>query len=383
MAPQLQQPLDTYLARHRQLSPTAAVRVSPLVLGAMNFGEKQKATMGECTKETALEIMDHYYSQGGNFIDTANNYQAGQSEEWVGEWLASRGNRDDIVLATKYSSAYQLHDKSKLQSNYGGNSTKSLKHSVARSLKALQTTYIDILYLHWWDYSASIPEVMHSLNDLVTSGQVHYLGISDTPAWVVAKANQYARLSGLRQFVVYQGNWNASLRDFEREIIPMCMDEGMGLCPWGVLNAGRFQTEEGFKEREKHNPGRQNKVSEHDKKVSKALETVANAKGASLLDVAVAYVMHKAPFVFPIVGGRKLGHIESNIKGLGLALTEEDIREIESSHEFDPGFPHTFLSGTSLFGGAPKGAYHPGDVWLTNLMGKFDWVDAPKAISSE
>ncbi|KAK0373362.1 hypothetical protein CLIM01_09293 [Colletotrichum limetticola] len=383
MAPQLQQPLDTYLARHRQLSPTAAVRVSPLALGAMNFGEKQKATMGECTKETAFEIMDHYYSQGGNFIDTANNYQAGQSEEWVGEWLASRGNRDDIVLATKYSSAYQLHDKSKLQSNYGGNSTKSLKHSVARSLKALQTTYIDILYLHWWDYSASIPEVMHSLNDLVSSGQVHYLGISDTPAWVVAKANQYARLSGLRQFVVYQGNWNASLRDFERDIVPMCLDEGMGLCPWGVLNAGRFQTEEGFKEREKHNPGRQNKVSEHDKKVSKALEKVANAKGASLPDVAVAYVMHKAPFVFPIVGGRKLGHIESNIKGLGLALTEDDIREIEGSHEFDPGFPHTFLSGTSLFGGAPKGAYHPGDVWLTNLMGKFDWVEAPKAISSE
>ncbi|KXH42379.1 hypothetical protein CSAL01_11507 [Colletotrichum salicis] len=298
----------------------------------MNFGEKQKATMGE---------------------------------------------------STKYSSAYQLHDKSKLQSNYSGSSTKSLKHSVGRSLKALQTTYIDILYLHRWNYSAYIPEVMHSLNDLVTSGQVHYLGISDTPAWVIAKANQYARLSGLRRFVVYQGNWNASLRDFEREIIPMGMDEGMGLCPWGVLNAGRFQTEEGFKEREKHNPGRQNTVSEHDKKVSKALERVANAKGASLPDVAVAYVMHKAPFVFPIVGGGKLGRIKNNIKELGLALTEEDIREIEGSHELDPGFPHTFLSGTSLFGGAPKGAYHPGNVWLTNLMGKFDWVDAPKAMSSE
>ncbi|GKT41486.1 norsolorinic acid reductase B [Colletotrichum spaethianum] len=195
MAPQLQQPLNTNLSRHRQLSPTAAV-------------------------------------------------QAGQSEEWVGEWLYSRGVRDEIVLATKYSSAYQLHDKSKLQSNYGGNSTESLKHSVARSLKVLQTTYFDTLYLSWWDYSTSIPEV-------------HYLGISDIPAWVVAKANQYARLSGLRQFVVYQGKWSASLRDFEREIVPMCIDEGMGLCPWGVLNPGRFQTEEGFKEREKHNPGRQ------------------------------------------------------------------------------------------------------------------------------
>ncbi|KAF5498451.1 Norsolorinic acid reductase B [Colletotrichum fructicola] len=381
MAPQLQFALDSPLARHRQLSPSAAIRVSPIVLGAMNFGDNLKERMGECTKETAFAIMDHYYSQGGNFIDTANNYQLGQSEEWVGEWLASRGNRDDIVLATKYSSAYMTHDKKRLQSNYGGNSVKSLKHSVKKSLKALQTSYIDILYLHWWDYSASIPEVMHSLNDLIVSGKVHYLGISDTPAWVVAKANQYARLSGLRQFVVYQGNWNASMRDFEREIIPMCMSEGMGICPWGVLNAGRFQTEEGFKEREKHNSGRQNTASEHDKKVSKALERVANAKGASLTDVALAYVTHKAPFVFPIVGGRKLSHIEGNIKGLGTSLNEEDIRMIERSHDFDPGFPHTFLSGTSLFGGLPRGAYHPGDVWLTKLMGNFDWVEATQAIT--
>ncbi|KAF0323269.1 norsolorinic acid reductase [Colletotrichum asianum] len=381
MAPQLQFALDSPLARHRQFSPTAAIRVSPIVLGAMSFGDNFKERMGECTKETAFAIMDHYYSQGGNFIDTANNYQLGQSEEWVAEWLASRGNRDDIVLATKYSSAYMTHDKQRLQSNYGGNSIKSLKHSVEKSLKALQTSYIDILYLYWWDYSASVPEVMHSLNDLVVSGKVHYLGISDTPAWVVAKANQYARLVGLRQFVVYQGNWNASLRDFEREIIPMCMSEGMGICPWGVLNAGRFQTEEGFKEREKHNSGRQNTASEHHKKVSKALERVENAKGASLTDVALAYVMHKAPFVFPIVGGRKLSHIEGNIKGLGTSLTEVDIQTIERSHDFDPGFPHTFLSGTSLLGGLARGAYHPGDVWLTKLMGKFDWVEAPQAIT--
>lgn len=154
----------------------------------------------------------------------------------------------------------------------------------------------------------------------------------------------------------------------------------MGICPWGVLNAGRFQTEESFKEREKHNSGRQNTASEHDKKVSKALERVANAKDACLTDVALEYVMHKAPFVFPIVGGRKLSYIEGNIKGLGTSLNEEDIQTIERSHDFDPGFPHTFLSGTSLFSGLPRGAYHPGDVWLTKLMGNFDWVEAPQAI---
>ncbi|CAH0046902.1 unnamed protein product [Clonostachys solani] len=378
MAPELNPPPNTVLARHRPLAPTASVRVSPLVLGAMNFGDKMKDKLGECDKEAAFSIMDYYYSQGGNFIDTANNYQLGQSEEWVGEWLASRNNRDDIVLATKYSSAYMLHEKRKLQANYGGNSIKSMKHSLELSLKKLQTTYIDLFYLHWWDYSTSIPEVMHALNDLVVSGKVHYLGVSDTPAWVVSKANQYARSSGLRQFVVYQGNWNAAQRDFERDIIPMCMSEGMGLCPWGVLNAGRFQTEQGFIQRESGHPGRRNKVTDHDRKVSKALEKVATAKNASILDVALAYVRYKAPFVVPLVGGRTVKHIEGNINGLGLELTANALRGIDAAYDFDPGFPHTFLSGTSLSGEPPKGAYSPGEVWLTALMGNFEWAEAAK-----
>ena len=116
-----------------------------------------------------------------------------------------------------------------------------MKLSVEASLKRLQTTYIDFFYVHGWDYSTGIPELMHSLNDLVVSGNVLYLGISDPPAWVVSKANEYARRTGLRQFSVYQGMWNAGMRDFERDIIPMCRDEGMGLCPYGALEQGRFQ----------------------------------------------------------------------------------------------------------------------------------------------
>jgi aryl-alcohol dehydrogenase-like predicted oxidoreductase len=369
------------LARHRQLAPTASVRVSPLCLGAMNFGEAGKARYGECTKDTAFEILDHFYSQGGNFIDTANGYQAGQSEMWLGEWLASRGNRDQIVLATKYSTGYQGHHKDKIQSNFGGNGTKSMKLSVEASLRKLQTTYIDLLYVHWWDYTVTIPELMHSLNDLVVSGKVLYLGISDTPAWVVAKANQYARCNGLRQFVVYQGMWNAAMRDMERDIIPMCRDEGMGICPYGVLNQGRFQTEEGFREREKNNPGRKFiPLSELDKQVSQVLERIAKAKGIDLLHIALAYAMQKAPYVFPIVGGRKLEHIKGNITGLGVYLTDEELREVESAYDFDPGFPHTFLSGTLFDGSTPRAAEGPGDVWLTKHLGTFDWVEQPKAI---
>ncbi|CAO3668954.1 unnamed protein product [Umbelopsis ramanniana] len=369
------------LARHRQLAPTASVRVSPLCLGAMNFGEAQKQRMGECSKETAFEMLDYFVEQGGNFIDTANSYQDEESEMWLGEWMAARKNRDEIVLATKYSSSYKSHDKSKIQSNYGGNGAKSLRVSVELSLQKLQTSYIDLLYLHWWDYSVSIPELMHSLNDLVTAGKVLYLGISDCPAWVVTKANQYARDHGLRQFVVYQGLWNASIRDFERDIIPMCRDEGMGLLPYGTLGQGRFQTQAGFEEREKNNPGRKGKaVSDHDRNVSRVLENLANAKKTEITAVALAYVRQKAPYVFPIVGGRKLEHLKANIAALSVTLTESEIKEIDSSYEFDHGFPHTFLQGSLFNGSKSEGASKPSDVWLTRLMGNFDWVEEAKPI---
>jgi len=137
------------LGRHRVLSPTAAVRVSPLCLGGMNFGEAWKATLGECTKETAFAMLDYFYEQGGNFIDTAVNYQFGESEEWIGEWMEERGVRDEMVLATKFT-GMQITEREKeggarCKSNYGGNSAKNMHTSIERSLKALRTSYVDIV----------------------------------------------------------------------------------------------------------------------------------------------------------------------------------------------------------------------------------------------
>ncbi|KAL4796691.1 sterigmatocystin biosynthesis dehydrogenase stcV [Aspergillus venezuelensis] len=377
----LNPPPDSLLARHRQLSPSAAVKVSPLCLGAMTFGTANSERYGHCTKEDAFAVLDTFYSKGGNFIDTANAYRNGESEEWVGEWMASRGNRDEIVLATKYSTPCQTHVKTKIQSNFGGNSAKSLKVALDASLKRLGTDYIDLYYVHWWEYTTSIPELMHALNDLVVSGKVLYLGISDTPAWVVSKANEYARQKGLRQFVVYQGMWNATMRDFERDIIPMCRSEGMGLAPYGVLNQGRFQTEAGFKEREKSNEGRNFiATSQRDKDVSRVIEKIANKKNVDLLHVALGYIMDKAPYVFPIVGARKVSHIEGSIAGIGVTLDEEEMGEIESVYDFDFGFPHSFLSGTLFDGSKSRGADHPSHVWFEKSMGNFDWVEHPKPV---
>ncbi|KAK9371359.1 sterigmatocystin biosynthesis dehydrogenase [Lipomyces kononenkoae] len=369
------------LARHRQLAPAASVRVSPICLGAMNFGEAHPERYGECTKETAFEILDYFYDHGGNFIDTANGYQDEQSEIWLGEWMASRGNRDQIVLATKYTGNFKAYQKDIIRSNYGGNGTKSMRISLEESLRKLQTTYVDLFYVHYWDFTVTIPELMLGLNDLITSGKVVYLGISDTPAWVVAKANQYARDHGLRQFAVYQGMWNASMRDFERDIIPMCLDEGMGLCPYGTLNQGRFQTEEVFKEREKHNPGRNFiPTSERDKNVSRVLEKISMELNTRITSVAMMYAMQKAPYVFPIIGGRTVEHLKGNVDALGVHLTEEHIKEVETGYDFDHGFPHTFLSGTLFDKSTPRAAWAPKDVWLTKNTGIFDWVDGPQPI---
>ncbi|KAI1201432.1 norsolorinic acid reductase [Nemania serpens] len=357
----------TPLARYRILSPTASVRVSPLCLGAMNFGNAWKKHMGACDQDTVNQILDFYHAQGGNFIDTANNYQDEESETWVGEWMKSRGVRDQMVIATKYTTNYQSRASGQYNDdiliNFQGNGTKSLHISVNRSLKKLQTDYIDVLYVHWWDFSTSIPEVMQSLNQLVLAGKVLYLGISDTPAWIVSKANEYARNNGLRQFSVYQGLWSAATRDFEREIIPMTKAEGMGLAPWGALGSGRFKTEEQWKK----NEGRSQPPSETDIKVSKALEAIAKRKNTIITSVAQAYVMHKTPYVFPIIGGRTVDHLKANIEALNLSLSEDDIREIESAAPFELGFPSGFFY-------TGKQPVHPGDVWLLKMGGTTDYV---------
>jgi aryl-alcohol dehydrogenase-like predicted oxidoreductase len=148
----------------------------------MGFGEAHKIHMGECNKETAFEILDAFVAAGGNFLDTAKLYQNQQSEKWVGEWMALHKNREAMVVATKYGSSPKLYDRETYgcQSNWGGGGTKSMKKNLEESLENLQTGYVDLFYLHWWDYATGIPELMHSLNDLVVAGKVHYLGISDT-----------------------------------------------------------------------------------------------------------------------------------------------------------------------------------------------------------
>lgn len=246
------------------------------------------------------------------------------------------------------------------------------------------------LYVHYFDFSTGVEEMMQSLNHLVAARKVLYLGISDTPAWVVAQANAYARQHGLRPFSLYQGRWSAAERDFEREIIPMCKSEGMGLAPWGTLGGGYFKSPSA----EAKQGGRTLNVNTgKEGSVSVVLDNVAKRHDVPITSVAMAYVLHKgqfllllsrpfytpthntaAPYTFPIVGGRKITHLASNITALGLRLSEADISEIETGYDFQVGFPHSFLSGGNR---VPQG---PGDVVFTKRSGWFDYVEEGRPI---
>ncbi len=341
----------TELGRYRILSPSAGVRVSPLCLGGMSIGDAWSSAMGSMSKEASFQLLDAYLAAGGNFIDTSNAYQYEQSEKWIGEWMASRNVRDRIVLATKYTSDYQSHIVGKGNGpNFAGNSRKSLHMSVRDSLAKLQTDYIDVLYLHMWDFTTSIKEIMDSLHILVEQSKVLYLGVSDTPAWIVAAANTYAVDHGKTPFVIYQGRWSLMIRDMEREIIPMAREFGMAIAPWDVLGGGKFQSKKALEARKANGESLRGLISgteqtEEERRISEALEKVAGEIGeeTSITAVALAYVMAKASHVFPIVGGRKVEHLKDNIKALSIRLTDEQIAYLESVKPFDLGFPGNFI----------------------------------------
>jgi aryl-alcohol dehydrogenase-like predicted oxidoreductase len=264
----------------------------------------RKQFSGECTKETAFSILDSFYSGGGNFIDTANMYMAGETEQWLGEWMAQHGNRDDLIIGTKYTQPWRYPfmeppDSKAILSNYGGSNKKSLRLSLETSLRRLRTDYIDILYVHAWEPTTPVSELMRALDDVVRQGKVLYLGVCNWPAWAVVSANAYARAHGLTPFVVYEGRWNAAERDIEREVVPMCRSEGMAITVWSALGGGKFKTAA-----QRQEPGGRADLAqslgtseESFQLVFPVLEKLARVHGTTPTSVALRFVMQKASLV--------------------------------------------------------------------------------------
>ncbi|MCJ1472313.1 hypothetical protein MMC13_000960 [Lambiella insularis] len=339
----------------------------------MSFGDAWAAGMGNCDKKTSFEILDYFFAQGGNFIDTANNYQSEESETWLGEWMAPRGVRDQIVLATKYTTNYNVHRghdgiQQRNTAATAANRCASASRPAFGSCRPTTSTCCTSTG------GTTPPAWKSSCTRSTPSSKPARSSTSASPTprpWVVAKANQYARDHGLRPSAVYQGRYNAAVRDMERDIIPMCLAEGMGI-DRGFKSEAQRQDAGG---RKMYGP-----ASETERRVSAALQKLAHATGTLITSVALAYVMHKAPYMFPVCGGRKVEHLQGNIEALGVALSAEEMREIEDAGDYSAGFPHNMLQNMLQGMG---GAWGPEDVVMSKAGGTVDLVERPKPIAPQ
>ncbi len=317
----------------------SGLRVSELNLGTMTFGEDWG---WGSSKEVAKQVFQKYTDSGGNFIDTACNYTDGTSEKFVGEFI--EGDRDRYVIATKFT----LHDhRCKKDPNAGGNHRKNLLRTVKESLERLRTEYIDLLYLHMWDYTTPIHEVMQTLDDLVTTSKINYLGISDTPAWIVSRANTMAEIRGWNPFVAFQFPYNLSFRDPEREIIPMCKKFDLAMTVWAPLGAGLYT---GKYTRENQTPGRLTKKGwgtppEDRLKIAREVDKIADEIGCSSANVALNWVRKQNGLLIPIFGVTSLEQLEDNLQCLDFEITDEHCKRLAELVDFKFGFPKGFLMG--------------------------------------
>jgi aryl-alcohol dehydrogenase-like predicted oxidoreductase len=315
----------------------SGLRVSELCLGTMTFGEEWG---WGSSKDEARRIYDAFREAGGNFIDTANVYTNGTSERLLGEF--TQGHREQVVLATKYTNAAQGTDP-----NAGGNQRKSMMQAVEASLKRLRTDYIDLYWLHIWDQITPIDEVMRGFDDLVRQGKVLHCGVSDAPAWVVARANTLAELRGWSPFVGLQVEYSLVERTPERELLPMARALGLGVTAWSPLAGGLLTG--------KYTGGKaeQGRYADRDmaqfagldarkQAIAQEVQRVAGELGRSPAQVALAWVRRQG--TIPILGARKLEQFRDNLASLEVTLGEEQLRRLDEASKIELGFPHDFFN---------------------------------------
>jgi len=315
----------------------SGLRVSELCLGTMTFGDDWG---WGATKAESKEIFDAFIEAGGNYIDTANNYTNGTSEKFVGEFIAS--DRDRFVVATKYTLSERSSDP-----NFGGNHRKNMFRSIEGSLQRLNTDHVDLLWLHMWDGVTPVDEVLRALDDLVRAGKVLYVGISDTPAWVVAQANAIADLRGWSRFVAYQGEYSLASRTPERDILPMTRAQDMAFTPWGMLEGGELTGKYNSPTKEAK---RSKDTSPRIKSLATELISVAEEVGHTPSQVAINWVRQQPYLVIPILGARSKKQLLDNMGCLDFELSAEQMMRLSEASPIDLGFPHSFLGSEHVRG---------------------------------
>jgi aryl-alcohol dehydrogenase-like predicted oxidoreductase len=319
----------------------SGLRVSELALGTMTFGTDWGwgADRDECRR-----MFDAYAEAGGNFVDTASNYTDGSSERIVGELVA--GDRDHWVLATKYTLSGRRDDP-----NAGGNHRKNLVRTLEGSLGRLGTDRVDLLWVHMWDGMTPVEEVVRALDDLVRAGKVLYVGVSDTPAWVVARAVTLAELRGWAPFTGLQVPWSLADRAVERELLPMAAALDLAVTPWGLLEGGEL-TGKYLSALDGPARSRPEDVSRRVNELAAEVVAVAEELGRPAAQVAINWVRQQdfgCPVV-PILGARSAGQLRDDLGCLGFALAPEQLARLEAASGFRLGFPRSFLESDHVRG---------------------------------
>lgn len=353
--------LNTYYTLGR-----SGLRVSRLALGAMTFGTEWG---WGADQETARQLFNTYIDAGGNFIDTADLYTNGTSESWIGKFVAERNLRDRVVITTKFS-----YNAEPGNPNAGGNGRKNILRAVEGSLQRLGTDYIDLYILHTWDQITPAEEVMRTLDDLVRSGKVRHVGLSDTPAWYAARAQTLAEWRGYEPLSTLQLEYSLLERNIEREFVTLGLELGMGIMVWSPLASGflsgKYKPSEGAFAgegrletlKDSQNPAFQ-KFTEKNWRIVAELETAAKELGHSMAQIAVNWTANQPGVGSVIVGATKLAQLNDNLKALDFVIPQELSDRLESVSRPEAQFPYTFFDPEiqgMIHGGKPVGLKPPG-----------------------
>ncbi|EFC49260.1 predicted protein [Naegleria gruberi] len=321
---------------------SSGLRVFPLCLGTMGFGQNPiTKTFGiGGSDEESEKILLKYLEIGGNFIDTANFYAIGKSEELIGNLIKKHNlNRDELIIATKFSLPMTQH------ANGGGNHKKNLIQSLDASLKRLQLDYVDLFYVHFWDFTVDAKQLIIWLDEIVKSGKVLHVAVSDMPAYQVAIANTYAEDHGLTKFVAYQGRYSLVDRALEQEIIPMTKSLDLGTVPWGVLGAGKLTGKKLRNQEEKSETERKFvEMSQTDYDIQDVVIEIAKELNRTPSQVAINWMISQGVSSV-LIGPRTLEQFEDNIKSLEFRLNQEQLKRLNQVSANSPSliFPYNFI----------------------------------------
>ncbi|MBP0021544.1 MAG: aldo/keto reductase [Cyanobacteria bacterium SBLK] len=356
--------LNTYYTLGR-----SGLRVSRLALGTMTFGTEWG---WGSDRETNQQLFNTYVDAGGNFFDTADLYTNGTSEIWLGEFIKERNLRDRAVIATKFT-----FNADPGNPNAGGNGRKNILRAVEGSLKRLNTDYIDLYILHAWDRITPAEEMMRTLDDLVRSGKVRHIGLSDTPAWYAARSQTLAEWRGYEPVCALQLEYSLVERNIEKEFVSLGTELGMGIMVWSPLGSGLLSGKykpsqdgsmgEGRLQamKESKNPSFQ-KFSDRNWKIVAELEKVANELGRSMAQVSLNWTANQPGIGSVIIGATKLHQLEDNLQSLSFQIPNELMQRLEEVSRPNPQFPYFFfdseiqgmVNGGATVGVKPVG-YHP------------------------